>query len=197
MSVLLRHGLDTGNPVLVAGFEQPVAAHRGGVGGVIPHVIDPANNRPREPYPGALTRAGIRRSLSGLISTPITQGISTHGVERRCWTAGITPIEIATGRARKEASRGRSEARRPRPGAEPYTPDRQPPWPRQCCGHGRLSRDQPGPLGGRSEVSRRWGRTAAMLVADGTRISASGSPTRARNTRLILTLVGWVLDEEK
>lgn len=48
-------------------------------------------------------------------------------------------------------------------------------------------------LGGR----RRWGRTAARIVADGIRISASDSPTRARNTRLILTLVGSVLDEEK
>ena len=122
------------------------------VGGVIPRVIDPASNRPPEPCPAPLTRAGISRSLSGLISAPITQGISTHGAGKRCWTAGITPIEIATGRTRKEASRGRCEARRPRPGAEPYTPDRQPRWPRQCRGHGgtsRASRDQPGPPGGR------------------------------------------------
>lgn len=151
MSVLLRHGVHTGRPVFAAGFEQPVTAHRGGgqgwVRGVIPRVIDPANNRPPESCPAPLTRAGIRRSLSGLISAPITQGISTHGAGKRCWTAGITPIEIATGRTLEEASRGRCEARRPRPGAEPYTLDRQPRWPRQCRGHGRVSRDQPGPPG--------------------------------------------------
>lgn len=42
-------------------------------------------------------------------------------------------------------------------------------------------------------MARRWGRTAARLAADGTRISASGSPTRAQNTRLTLTLVGSIL----